>query len=203
MSYPNNVTLNQAVGIDAGDQNIATFSAPFATVVPEGVTAYIVSEAGNTAKMTEFATTGQAIPANTGVLLYGTATSALMVPATSETQAALAGNQINRLGNSAGAAKDMSTVQNAYILGKPVDTDKVAFYRCNGGTLGMNKAYLDLGTQGAAALEIDFGGETTGLTNLNVATEKASPVFDLSGRRVTNVQKGGLYIQNGKKFIVK
>ena len=64
-------------------------------------------------------------------------------------------------------------------------------------------AYLDLGTQGAAALEIDFGGETTGLTNLNVATEKASPVFDLSGRRVTNVQKGGLYIQNGKKFIVK
>ena len=84
------------------------------------------------------------------------------------------------------------------------NTNKVAFYRCSGGTLGMNKAYLNLpNANAAAALEIDFGGETTGLTNLNVATEKASPVFDLSGRRVTNVLKGGLYIQNGKKFIVK
>lgn len=202
VSYPNNVTLHQAVGIDAGDQNIATFSAPFATVVPEGVTAYVVYEAGNTAKMTEFATAGQAIPANTGVLLYGTASEALMVPATSETQADLNG-QTNRLAHSAGADKNMSEVANAYILGKHADTNKVAFYRCSGGTLTMNKAYLDLGTQGAAALEIDFGGETTGLTNLNVATEKASPVFDLSGRRVTNVLKGGLYIQNGKKFIVK
>ena len=204
VSYPNNVTLRQAVGIDNGNQNIATFSAPFATVVPEGVTAYIVSEAGNTAKMTEFATTGEAIPANTGVLLYGSATSALMVPATSENQATLADGQTNRLGHSAGEAKDMSAVSNAYILGKPEDADKVAFYLCSGGTLGMNKAYLNLpNANAAAALEIDFGGETTGLTNLNVATEKASPVFDLSGRRVTNVLKGGLYIQNGKKFIVK
>lgn len=203
VDYPNNVTLNPAVGIDNGNQNIATFSAPFATVVPEGVTAYVVYEAGNTAKMTEFATAGQAIPANTGVLLYGSATNALMVPATSENQADLNG-QTNRLAHSAGADKDMSEVANAYILGKHADTNKVAFYRCSGGTLTMNKAYLDLpNANAAAALEIDFGGETTGLTNLNVATEKASPVFDLSGRRVTNVLKGGLYIQNGKKFIVE
>lgn len=201
--YPNNVTLRQAVGIDNGDQNIGTFSAPFATVVPEGVTAYVVYEAGNSAKMAEFATSGQAIPANTGVLLYGTATKALMVPATSETQASIADGQSNKLIGTAGAAKNMEDVAGAYILGKPADADKVAFYLCSGGTLGMNKAYLDLSTSGAAALEIDFGGEATGLTNLNIATEKTSPIYDLSGRRVMNVQKGGLYIQNGKKFIVK
>ena len=203
VEYPNNVTLNQAVGIDNGDQNIGTFSAPFATVVPEGVTAYVVYEAGNSAKMAEFATSGQAIPANTGVLLYGTATKALMVPATSETQASIADGQSNKLIGTAGAAKNMEDVAGAYILGKPADADKVAFYHCSGGTLAMNKAYLDLSTSGAAALEIDFGGEATGLTNLNIATEKASPIYDLSGRRVMNVQKGGLYIQNGKKFIVK
>ena len=203
VEYPNNVKLNQAVGIDNGDQNIGTFSAPFATVVPENVTAYVVYEAGNSAKMAEFATAGQAIPANTGVLLYGSATNALMVPATSETQAAVAEGKTNMLGNSAGADKDMTNVDGAYILGKPADADKVAFYLCSGGTLGMNKAYLDLSTSGAAALEIDFGGEATGLTNLNIATEKTSPIYDLSGRRVMNVQKGGLYIQNGKKFIVK
>ena len=30
-----------------------------------------------------------------------------------------------------------------------------------------------------------------------------APIFDLSGRRVNSAVKGGLYIQNGKKFIVK
>lgn len=203
VEYPNNVTLNPAVGIDAGDQNIATFSAPFATVVPENVKAYVVYEAGNSAKMAEFATSGQAIPANTGVLLYGTATKALMVPATSETQASIAEGQSNKLIGTAGAAKNMEDVVGAYILGKPADADKVAFYACSGGTLAMNKAYLDLNTSAAAALDIDFGGDTTGMNLILNGTEKNSPIYDLSGRRVMNVQKGGLYIQNGKKFIVK
>lgn len=39
------------------------------------------------------------------------------------------------------------------------------------------------------------------ITFLAPATD--APVFDLSGRRVVKVVKGGLYIQNGKKFIVK
>ena len=30
-----------------------------------------------------------------------------------------------------------------------------------------------------------------------------APIYDLSGRRVNNAVKGGIYIQNGKKFIVK
>ena len=30
-----------------------------------------------------------------------------------------------------------------------------------------------------------------------------APIFDLTGRRVVKAVKGGLYIQNGKKVIVK
>lgn len=38
---------------------------------------------------------------------------------------------------------------------------------------------------------------------LSMLLQTDAPVFDLSGRRVVKVVKGGLYIQNGKKFIVK
>ena len=34
-------------------------------------------------------------------------------------------------------------------------------------------------------------------------TNTDAPVYDLSGRRVVKTVKGGLYIQNGKKFIVR
>ena len=55
------------------------------------------------------------------------------------------------------------------------------------------------------ALAMNFGGEATGVGT--VITENGiqsnAPVFDLSGRRVMQTVKGGLYIQNGKKFIVK
>lgn len=208
VEYLNDVTLNPAVGINEGDQNIATFSAPFATVVPENTAAYVIYQTGTSSvTMEKLADAGAAIPANTGVLLYGSATSATMLPATSETQATLTGT--NKLVSTAGAAVDMTSVANAYIyiLGKPSDADPVAFYACSGGTLAMNKAYLSLADEGssesAAALTIDFGNTTTALQQ--VATEAAmeAPMYDLSGRRVLKVQKGGFYIQNGKKYIVK
>lgn len=33
--------------------------------------------------------------------------------------------------------------------------------------------------------------------------DNQTPVYDLSGRRVVKTVKGGLYIQNGKKFIAQ
>ena len=49
---------------------------------------------------------------------------------------------------------------------------------------------------------INFG-EVTGIENA-VAPEAANaPLYDLSGRRVVKAVNGGLYIQNGKKFIAR
>ena len=74
-------------------------------------------------------------------------------------------------------------------------------------TIAANKAYL-LASEvpdAMGALAMNFGGEATGVGT--VITENGiqsnAPVFDLSGRRVMQTVKGGLYIQNGKKFIVK
>lgn len=185
-----------------GAKSIATFSAPFATLVPEGIKAYYIAADGytngqTTAKLTAV-DAGKAIPANQGVILTGTETGRVtMVPAAAEAVAELTGNQ---LGQTAGAAKEVT--ENLYVLGK--SGENVGFFKAKvSTTLGMNKAYL-MGTTSAAAIELQFGNEVTGIDAVESATNEAdAPIYDLTGRRVNATVKGGIYIQNGKKFIVK
>ena len=50
---------------------------------------------------------------------------------------------------------------------------------------------------------IDEEGETTGVEELRMANDE-SPVYDLNGRKVNeNNLKPGIYVKNGKKFVVK
>ena len=207
--YPNTVKLNDATGIE-GIQKIGTFSAPFRTIVPTGVKAYYVSgtESSNgTTATTTAINAGEAIPANTGVLLTTTdadISSATMVPALAETDATIAEGS-NLLHASAGASKDIPTTENAYILTK--QGDQVAFYLCSqtSRTISMNKSYLVMPTTAAASkFSLNFG-TVTGISNLPTVegAESNAPVYDITGRRVSNLQKGGLYIKGGKKFIVK
>jgi hypothetical protein len=69
--------------------------------------------------------------------------------------------------------------------------------------LKAGKAYLQVpALNGTSALRLVLDETVTGING--VVTEKAdAPIYDLSGRRVLNTMKGGIYIQNGKKFIVK
>lgn len=192
VAYPNTITFNVATGIN-GVNHIATFSAPFATIIPAGVKAYYVSAKGAEATMT--AIDAQVIPANQGVILTSeSGAAATMVPAAGETAAAITGNQ---LGHSAGAAKTL-TAGEGYILGNGIEG--TAFYPCKAGSLPINKAYL-LGN-GESAIVMNFGNAVTGINTIAAPASAKAPIFDLSGRRVVKVTKG-LYIQNGKKFIVK
>lgn len=185
-----------------GAKSIATFSAPFATLVPEGIKAYYIAADGytngqTTAKLTAV-DAGKAIPANQGVILTGTETGRVtMVPAAAEAVTELTGNQ---LGQTAGATKVVT--ENLYVLGK--SGENVGFFKAKANTkLGMNKAYLMSTTQ-TAAIELQFGNEVTGIDAVESATNEAdAPIYDLTGRRVNATVKGGIYIQNGKKFIVK
>lgn len=199
VSYPNTVTFNTVSDVE-GVSNLATFSAPFATVIPEGVKAYYVSTADNT-KATMKAVEGKAIPAKTGVLLTSESADAVtMVPATDETLATI---ENNKLGNSAGADKTIAADDHAYIL-SAVD-GQTAFYKGKvGTTLGMNKAYLTLNEAGAPeAISMNFGGNVTGINQIVNAEQNNAPVYDLTGRRVVRTVKGGLYIKGGNKFIAR
>lgn len=192
VEYPNTITFHDAQNIN-GVSHIATFSAPFATIIPEGVKAYYVSAKGTEATMT--AIDAQAIPANQGVILTSeSGEAATMVPAASETAATITGNQ---LGHSAGAAMSL-TAGEGYILGN--GTEGTAFYPCKAGSLPINKAYL-LGN-GENAIVMNFGNAVTGINTIAAPASAKAPIFDLSGRRVVKATKG-LYIQNGKKVIVK
>ncbi len=198
-TYPNTVTFNAVSDVE-GVSNLATFSAPFATVIPEGVTAYYVSTADNS-KATMKAITGEAIPANEGVLLTSESAEAVtMVPATDETLATI---ENNKLGNSAGAAKTIAEGDNAYILAN--GANGTAFYKGKiGSTLKANKAYLTLNEAGAPeAISMNFGGNVTGINQIVNAEQNNVPVYDLTGRRVVRTVKGGLYIKGGNKFIAR
>lgn len=205
VDYPNTVNLNNP-NID-GIATIGTFSAPFPTVIPEDVTAYYVSTAGD-GVATMKAVEGEAIPAKTGVVLTGnesTVTSALMLPATSETAATIDGNL---LGNTAGEALTVDDNNTTiYILSKTSSSSSAQFYLSAAGTISMNKAYLEgeglaTSTGSAPQLSLNFG-TATGIDAATTEKADASKViYDLSGRRVQKAVKG-LYIMNGKKVYVK
>ncbi len=199
-TYPNTVTFNTVTDVE-GVTHLATFSAPFATVVPANVTAYYVSTADNTKATMKAIEAGKAIPAKAGVILTSTTgDKATMIPATTETPATITDN---KLGNSAGAEKTIADGDNAYILAK--GADGTAFYKGKVDTkLGMNKAYLTLNEAGAPeAISMNFGGNVTGINQIVNAEQNNAPVYDLTGRRVVRTVKGGLYIKGGNKFIAR
>ena len=198
VTYPNEVKFASTNGKVTGADYVATFSAPFATIIPEGVTAYIVKTEGTTATLTPIEG-AQAIPARTGVILTSTdGAAARMVPAADETTATVTDNE---LGNSAGAALEL-TAESGYILGKR--DGQIAFYHTAAGTLPMNRAYLCKSTdQSVQSIQMVFTPATgigEAITTINTVN---APIYDLAGRRVMNPAKGGVYIQNGRKFIVK
>lgn len=105
-----------------------------------------------------------------------------------------------------GTYADEYKTENAYVLGL-VDGE-VGFYTAkmtDGQWLNNGfKAYLPKPAGAQGALRFNFGGNTTVIESvLNNGVDANAPIYDLSGRRVMNAVKGGIYIQNGKKFIVK
>lgn len=80
-----------------------------------------------------------------------------------------------------------------------------AFHPTSGGTIKANKAYLQILSSAAREmLSISFDDEeTTGVAEVRSQIEDVrGDVYDLSGRRVAHPTKG-LYITNGKKYVIR
>lgn len=176
-------------------QNYATVNLPYAAILPTGVTAYKGTVAGNEVTLTAYKQAGEVLPANTPVLLTANdATSYNFAPAAYQ-----AAEETGFQGTLAAAAV---TANNAYILAKKGEEVKFYLLNSESNTVNANKAYIVVSGGKAQALSFNFG-TTTGIHAATADAATDAPVFDLSGRRVVKVVKGGLYIQNGKKFIVK
>ena len=90
-----------------------------------------------------------------------------------------------------------------YILNKPSD-GIIGFYKANGQKVGAGKAYLQVSSEQAttrAFIAFSFDDPETGIAQIETLPQQGV-AYDLQGRRI-NAPKGGLYIINGKKVIVK
>ena len=73
-----------------------------------------------------------------------------------------------------------------------------------GSEVSANQAYVTKSEYQNIIFLRNSSGVTTGIGEAQQGElNSQAPVFDLSGRRVAGTVKGGVYIQNGNKFIVK
>lgn len=182
----------------AGEQKVATTCLPFDASNVEGAEVYTgkLNDAKDALNMTKLE---GGIPANQGVVLVGTADKATIT--IGATTAAISENDL--LGTIANIAfTDDAPRTNYLVFGKNNNT--VGFYAPSASVASIpaNKAYLNASALSAPAITLNFNGTTTGVNTVVLGENGVNaPVFDLSGRRVAAPVKGGVYIQNGKKFI--
>lgn len=173
----------------AGDASYATTYLPFSVSAAEGAELYTGELDGNVMKLTKSHT---GVAAEQGIVLVGES---------SATKAVLTIGEGKATGNGLEGTLTPKAVEAKSVLTLGMSDSKVGFFAFTGTQIGANKAYVEK-TAGASAVMINFG-EVTGIENA-VAPEAANaPLYDLSGRRVVKAVKGGLYIQNGKKFIAR
>ena len=102
-------------------------------------------------------------------------------------------------------AKDIKDAQTNYLVfgRNKANMSEVGFFKPSASVdnIPANRAFFNNAQQ--AAITLIFGN-TTGISSIvDNHIQKQSPIYDLSGRRVMQVVKGGVYIQNGQKFIMK
>ena len=90
-----------------------------------------------------------------------------------------------------------------------VTTDGTLYILYNGeyvkatGTIPQGKCYLKpIKPSGSRRLAIGHNNGTTGISNFDAETE-TDRWYDLNGQRISKPQKKGVYINNGRKIVVK
>ena len=184
----------------------ATFYAPVAVTIPEGVKAYTGVVRGDWLTLTELEGT---IPAETAVVLIaqeaGTYDFTIVeseAEANESSEAAIESNHLK--GTTHTIVNDKKDADEMYYTLQKHEEKGVAFRKYAGDNLNGFRAYLELpeGTN-AAALGIRFAGETTDIENSTLNSQLSTEIYDLTGRRIEKVVEKGIYIVNGKKVVIK
>lgn len=183
---------------EADNKTFATTCLPYAVEVAEGqdnIKAYAAKLNDEKTELQMNAVT--AVPANQGIILSGESASDNQVVLNVIASADAIDNDL------LGTTSEIST-EGILSLGRANGTGSVGFFRSTNGTLKANRAYLKVDNETIQSLAMNFGGTTTGITNV-VKNDVApnAPIYDLSGRRVFNMVKGNIYLQQGRKFIAQ
>ena len=185
----------------------ASFYAPVAVTVPSGIEAhYLTNIIGKFASMTKIE--GGTIPANTGIILTGENGE----PATEGTyNLAITINDVSINNNMfKGTIATEYVTGDAYVLAikdNNVGLYSVTLNKENETAFQNNshKAYLPAGTstmQNSAGFRFSFGG-TTDIEEVETENENVKAIYDLTGRKLSEITAPGIYIINGKKVVIK
>lgn len=180
----------------------STFYSDKAWTLPDGLTATIFTQVNGTALIGESI---DLIPANTGVLLSGTAnaTYTLLQTTTDDSYS----NNLFRGTTSAETIADNGKVH--YILG--TKSGECGLYWPSGTEQGVGafenkagKAYLEIEPSAAPAGAPGFilRGKDVVTAVEDMPVNEDGEYYDLLGRKVANPQPGNLYICNGKKILL-
>lgn len=192
--YHKKLTLPGYRPVYIPDGGYATFYGASTCALPEGVKAYYVSAAGETsATLTEISN----IPANQGVILQGT-TGIYQLYTTDDEAASVTGNMLS----GSVTRQQIAETTNKYVLYDNNGTPEFRPITANS-YLDAYKCYLTT-TATAPALSVVFGDdETTSIATPKTTVTTNDRIYNLSGQEVKVLQRGGIYIKNGKKIIVK
>ena len=215
------VQLYQKVGeisVAKATGGITTFASNYDYIMPENLTGYIVTEAAETGTITTKAVyrAGEAVPAYTPLIIKSREDYAEEETAKTYNPIALnkglsysgAENMLEYNRNASGFTATMKD-ENVYYYKLAIKNEKVGFYwgATGGAAFEMTKpstAYLTVPkTRSVQGFVLNLEeGETTGIAT--VVTNEDAPIYNLQGIRMNgkNLPKG-IYIQGGKKFMVK
>ncbi len=197
--------VDEDVTVAVGELSWATKYFGESVYVPAGVNAYIITGAADGYVTKEQIAEGEVIPANTGVLLENAGEHKFAK--TVSYNYTLAGNLLN------GSVENRYVEGDAYVLANH-ETEGLGFYKAelnkdaegNEGTThflnNAGKAYLVLPTTASLnSYSLRIPG-TTGIEEVEIRNEKEE-IYDLTGRRVNEITKAGVYVVNGRKILVK
>lgn len=182
-----------SINVTISDAGYATLYVPFPVTIPSGVKAYAVgSLTDGLLNLAEITTT---IPTGTPVILEGNAGTYAFDIAEEEVAAYSDDNKLE------GSYLQKAADNGSYVLQK--HDNKVGFYKVDTQVaqpnVPANRAYLPAQDGGVKAFY--FGDVETAIKSV-MDGMAAGEVYDLSGRKVSKLQRG-VNIVNGKKVIVK
>lgn len=196
------------VDLNTNDNLVASFATlalPFDFKVASSNTndAKLYSGAYNaTTRTLDMTAVEDVVPASAGVVIKSDSKAAniVLTANTKSAATALTGNQL--VGTTEKIA--FSELTDKLVFGVTTQ-NHVGFYAAGGSAaLPANHAYLPTSVLGGEnAVAMNFGGNVTGINAVVKADKANAAIYDLTGRRVTRTVKGGLYIQNGSKFVAR
>ena len=198
-------TITLASACTDGSKYYGTYSNSSAFVVPTDLTVSEINVEKGELVVFDYST-GDIVPANTGVMISSTTSGDHTVALTTEAGSSVL-DEDNMLKASSVAMTQSDT--KFYRLTMHNGTDIGFWWGAADGAafdIAANKAYLAVPTSALAAARQGFSlfgeDEVNGIDNPQLSTLNSQPIYSLSGQRVEKAKKG-LYIVNGKKCVIR